>query len=247
MTHDLVVVGSGFASAFFLHRYLEKAPASARVLVLERGPMISHGWQVQHQKNSDVDARESIQLRGDPDKEWVFNIGFGGSSNCWWACTPRLLPEDFRLASKYAVGRDWPVSYDELEEYYCLTEEIMSVSGSAESETLFPRSRPYPQPPHRLTNPDSLLRKRFPGLYYPQPTARARLRTEKRSACCANAVCNICPVNAKFTIQNGMSHVFDDPRVEVRTEATVEHLGIPEQVRCEYTCLSVKLVEIPTP
>jgi choline dehydrogenase-like flavoprotein len=26
-----------------------------------------------------------------------------------------MLPEDFELHSRYGVGRDWPVGYDELE------------------------------------------------------------------------------------------------------------------------------------
>ena len=36
-SYDLIVVGSSFASAFFLREYLSHAPADARVLVLERG------------------------------------------------------------------------------------------------------------------------------------------------------------------------------------------------------------------
>jgi hypothetical protein len=35
--YALIIVGAGFAYAFFLMRYLERAQPSARVLVLERG------------------------------------------------------------------------------------------------------------------------------------------------------------------------------------------------------------------
>ena len=36
-SYDLVLVGTGFASAFFLQRYLARAKKKVRVLVLERG------------------------------------------------------------------------------------------------------------------------------------------------------------------------------------------------------------------
>ena len=36
---DLILVGTGFASSFFLRKYLEKSPLDNRVLVLERGIM----------------------------------------------------------------------------------------------------------------------------------------------------------------------------------------------------------------
>jgi choline dehydrogenase-like flavoprotein len=62
-------------------------------------------------------------------KSWNFTIGFGGSSNCWAAGVPRMLPNDFRLKSLNGVGYDWPVSYDNLASYYDEVEDVMSVSG----------------------------------------------------------------------------------------------------------------------
>jgi choline dehydrogenase-like flavoprotein len=215
--YDTIIVGSGFASSFFLHAHLRRMPATARVLVLERGPHADHAWQVEHRSNSPVDEATTFERAGDPAKEWLFSVGFGGSSNCWWACTPRMLPNDFRMRSVYGVGRDWPVGYDELETFYCDAEEIMQISGPDDGP--FPRSRPYPQPPHRFTDPDRLLKARHPRQYFNMPTARARVATDTRAACCANAVCRLCPVDAKFTVQNGMRRTYDDPRVTVRLGA----------------------------
>ena len=147
--HNLVLVGSSFASTFFLHRYLQRAPASARVLVLERGAHREHSWQLINRGELIREAEASYDGRRS-SKPWVFRLAFGGSSNCWWACTPRFLPEDFRLHSTYGVGRDWPLSYDDLEPYYCEAEAIMAVSGPDDG-TPFPMSRPYPQPPHRFS------------------------------------------------------------------------------------------------
>jgi choline dehydrogenase-like flavoprotein len=225
-TFDLILVGSGFASSFFLHRYLLRAGASARVLVLERGELRDHRWQLTHRDELEREALKSYS--GDHStKPWVFRLAFGGSSNCWWACTPRFLPEDFRLESTYGVGRDWPVSYDDLEEYYCDAEDIMSVSGPADGSP-YPRSRPYPQPPHRFSDPDRVFKQRFPDRFFNQPTARpSRALDSGRPRCCANGVCSRCPIDSKFTVLNSLTHLYrSDPRVTLRTGATVTSLDV---------------------
>lgn len=215
--YDSVIVGSGFASSFFLQKHLTRLPATARVLVLERGPHKDHAWQIENRRTTPIEPDSTFERAGDRDKTWQFSLGFGGSSNCWWACTPRMLPNDFRMATVYGVGRDWPVGYDELEPFYCEAEEIMQISGPEDAP--FPRSRPYPQPPHRFTDPDRRLKARRPEHYFNMPTARARVATDTRAACCANAVCRLCPVDAKFTILNGMKETFADPRVTLLLDA----------------------------
>ena len=43
--YDLVVIGTGFGSAFYLKRYQELNP-TARILVLERGEHYTREWQL---------------------------------------------------------------------------------------------------------------------------------------------------------------------------------------------------------
>jgi choline dehydrogenase-like flavoprotein len=216
---DLIVVGTGFASSFFLERFLRRSAADTRVLVLERGARRDHRWQLDNPGFLDQESRHTFVRRGSR-KDWRVAIAFGGASNCWWACTPRMLPTDFELRSRYGIGRDWPLSYDDLEEYYCDAEEMMQVSGDSESSPA-PRSRPYPQPPHRLTACDEKLMMAFAGKFTAQPTARPRRSTLRRPACCGNGVCTLCPIDSKFTILNEMSHVFADQRVVLELEAIV--------------------------
>ncbi len=219
--YDLILIGSSFASSFFLAAYLPTAPAAARVLVLERGPNRPHSWQLQNGRTSDVNIDDTYVRQSDPAvKTWNFTIAHGGASNCWWAVTPRLLPNDFRMQSVYGVGRDWPISYDDLVPHYETAERLMAVSGP--DETPFPRTGPYPQPAHRLSDADKMLQAAFPGRYFAQPTARARQKTDHRPACCATGTCTICPVNAKFTILNEMAGLYADPRVTLLTGATAE-------------------------
>ncbi len=215
---DVIVVGSSFSGAFFLHGYLPKANKNARILVLERGKVDSHQWQLQHGLSST--SHEATFINRTPEKKWLHLVGFGGTSRAWAACTPRMMPNDFRLKSVYGVGIDWPVTYEELEPYYTEAEKVMAVSGPDDGAP-FPMSRPYPQPPHRFNDPDKLLKKAYPDQYIQQPTARARVPTTNRSLCCGTGVCRLCPINAKFTIQNEMAHLYRDPRVTLLLEAEV--------------------------
>jgi len=219
--YDLIVVGTGFGGSFFLHEYLRRAAPTARVLVLERGQRHAHAWHIRHYKETWAEAERQILNRA-PAKPWRFELTFGGSSNCWWACTPRMLPEDFELRWRYGVGEDWPIGYDDLEAYYTQAEELMAVSGPDDGSP-FPRSRPYPQPPHRLTEPDRLLKRAYPDQFFAMPSARARRTTPAgRPRCCASGVCHACPIDSKFTILNEMAGLYEDARVELRPKATVQ-------------------------
>lgn len=216
--YDLVIVGSGFGSSFYLRRILERK-ASARILVLEWGKHRPHEWQIEQDRHSDIDPETTYA--SDSDKPWNFTIGLGGGTNCWFAQTPRFHPADFALRSRYGVGADWPVQYDELEPHYVAAERIMSISGDPRMATMFPRSAPFPQPPHRMTAPDRLMAAAQPGSHFAMPTARARVATEGRSQCCASFRCTLCPVDAKFTLNNGLIDIFDDPAVTLALDAKV--------------------------
>jgi choline dehydrogenase-like flavoprotein len=226
MPHDLILVGSSFASTFFLKKYLEFARPDAHVLVLERGSMIPYETRLERTRKK---PRNKVQFitGGDtdktyynstPSKTWLFDPSFGGSSNSWTGCTPRLMPDDFKLRSKFNVGHDWPLSYEDLEPFYCEAEHLMSISGP--ERTPYPMSQPYPQPAHSLSTVDRIMQKAYGDLWIGQPTARSSI-TRNRNKCCTSAVCNICPTNAKFTIENGLMGIYRDERVHVSTESQV--------------------------
>jgi choline dehydrogenase-like flavoprotein len=219
--HDLIVVGTGFAGAFFLMRYLEHAPKSARVLVLERGQADPKSWQLQNRRTSSLNP-EDVLVNLTPAKEWLTSPGFGGNSKCWWGGATRMMPGDFKLKSRYGIGQDWPLSYEDLETHYDVVEAVMKVSGPADSP--MPRSRPFPLPPHRFSDPDALLKKKFPDGWFHPMTARASAATGTRGICCATGICEICPVDAKFTIQNGLAHIYQDPRVTLQLQSAVDQV-----------------------
>lgn len=228
LSYDLVVVGTGFASSFFLHKLHKENKLPKRVLVLERGQIISNDQKRNEiregKRNSGINYKESNQsvVNKNPDKPWIFDPNFGGSSNCWTGCTPRFMPNDFQLKTKYGRGVDWPLTYDELEPYYGEAENVMAISGPG--TTPFPKSTKYPLKPHALTTFDTLLAKRYNELYISQPSARASERTGNRNVCCSSSVCDLCPVDAKFTIDNGLKYLYNLENVDFQIGAEVRSL-----------------------
>jgi choline dehydrogenase-like flavoprotein len=216
--YDVIIIGTSFASSFFLMRYLQRAPAGVRVLVLERGGPDTKSWQLQNGRTSSIDP-EAVFVNKNSNKLWFTSPGFGGNSKCWMGGTTRMMPGDFELKSRYGVGTDWPMRYDELETYYCDVEETMLISGPSDSP--MPRSRPFQLPPHRFSDPDALLKKHFPNGWYQMSTSRASAPTGRRGVCCATGACELCPTDAKFTIQNGLAHIYKDPRVTLQLNSEV--------------------------
>ncbi|MBO9402564.1 GMC family oxidoreductase [Shimia sp. R9_3] len=198
---DVILVGTSFASCFFAYKLKGRG---LRVLFLERGPFIDHDTQLEtrvpHPTGGVAQENSSGQR-----KDWTVRHQFGGCSNCWWGNTPRLQPSDFELFSRYGVAQDWPVSYGDIEPYMVEAEYLMDIAGSDEAGYA-PRSAPFPFPPHAPTRAERKLFAQEPS-WQPMPCARSN--GGRRTTCCVSGACNLCPVDAKFTILNSLE-LFED-------------------------------------
>lgn len=58
----------------------------------------------------------------------------GGTTMHWEAKTPRMLPEDFEMKTRYDQGLDWPISYRDLMPFYRKAEFEIGVSGDVEGQ-----------------------------------------------------------------------------------------------------------------
>lgn len=105
------------------------------------------------------------------------------------------------------MGAPWPIDYDALEPFYGQVEEIMEIAGGG-NEAILPRSRAFPHPPQALSRSDAKCMEARPDIWVPVPTARAT--GGSRPSCCGNGVCQLCPVDAKFTVLNGVDHFTRD-------------------------------------
>jgi choline dehydrogenase-like flavoprotein len=59
----------------------------------------------------------------------------GGTTMHWEAKTPRMLPEDFRMASRHGHGLDWPLGYDDIEPFYREAEREIGVSADVAEQS----------------------------------------------------------------------------------------------------------------
>ena len=51
----------------------------------------------------------------------------GGTSSVWGGNCPRFRADDLLCKSRFGYAEDWPITYKELENYYCQAERFLSV------------------------------------------------------------------------------------------------------------------------
>lgn len=213
--YDVVIVGSGASGGAVAYTLCK---AGYKVAVLEKGRLIG---REEFSKDELAYCRRDLvtpnlfdeyhTIEQNINGEWVttptYESGWsfwngnivGGSSNLMSGMLHRMHPDDFRLKSKYgeiegANVVDWPISYDELEPYYALTEELVGISGKAERHPFeAPRSTAdFPQPPTKENEVVKLFDKSCRALgITPLVTPRAVLSKDKpgRNACYYSNFC----------------------------------------------------------
>ncbi len=215
---DVVIVGAGVAGALIAERL---ARAGQKVLMLDRGQIIKREEAVARYRNASErsllapwpehalgsGARDYWGPGTNPDYRPINLHLVGGSTWAWTAMTPRFVPADFRLRSRYGIGVDWPISYEEMEPWYVRAEEALNVAGSYDFGS--PRSRPYPLPEIPMGWSDKVLARHFSKLglrVASSPAARiSKPQPSGRPVCCGANTCSpICPTGAKY---DAMVHV----------------------------------------
>ena len=205
---DVCIIGSGISAAMVAER-LAQSSRPREMLVLEAGddvpPLASryalrareraygeNPWPNDHLEGYDVDG--PLQSR---------SMCVGGLAMHWGGVTPRFSPEDFRVRSLFGVGRDWPISYDDLEPDYQAAEELLGVAGEQGPSAMDPRAKPFPLPALPLTYNLTLLKEwvQNAGIsMWSQPSAKNSVPYGGRAQCCRNDTCApICPIGAKYS------------------------------------------------
>lgn len=214
---DVAIVGSGVSGALVA---AQLAARGARVLVLEAGPRVERGAAVQRFGQALVKVPESayelssfsphpqsdrpgdFYLQAGPDPFGsTYLKAVGGTTWHWLGTAVRLVPDDFRMASRFGVARDWPVGYDSLEPWYARAEAELGVAGDDAADLGVPRSSGYPMPAIAPSYLDGVLRGALQGLFTvcTTPQARNSVAHADRPACCGSASCiPVCPIGAKY-------------------------------------------------
>lgn len=120
-TYDVCVVGSGFAGAYLALRLVEQG---VDTVLVEAGPADG---------SPEREDRDGGAFTSSGEVTYPVNqsrsIRLGGTSFKWSSVLNRLWPEDFRVRSLFGMDVDWPISYDDLEPYYCQAEKAMGAVG----------------------------------------------------------------------------------------------------------------------
>ena len=147
--YDVIVIGSGAGGGTLARRL---APSGKRVLLLERGDWLTRepqNWQAHDVfvENRYVSPDTWYDERDKPFQPQVHYF-VGGATKLYGAALYRLRAEDFgELRHHDGVSPAWPISYDELEPYYTLAEQLYEVHGArGEDPTEPPASGSYPFP-----------------------------------------------------------------------------------------------------
>ena len=148
--YDFIIIGTGMGGGTLAYALRE---SGARILLIERGdflPREPENWQV----NAVFD-----EARYKPAENWIdartgseFKPGVhyyvGGNTKVYGAALPRFRRDDFgAIEHEGGTSPAWPITYEDLEPYYNLAEELFFVHGkSGDDPSEPPRSRPYPYP-----------------------------------------------------------------------------------------------------
>ena len=133
--YDVVVIGSGLGGSTLAYRLAQRG---LHVLVVEQGDFLR---RPPRRPNDPVGLHiESF----DPRPTLV-----GGPTKFYGAAMYRMRERDFQ-GTRHEAGESpaWPITYADLEPYYCEAERLYRVHGARDGDpTEPPRSVPFPYPP----------------------------------------------------------------------------------------------------
>lgn len=256
LSADVVIVGSGIAGSNIAD---ELVHTGASVIVLEAGPRTDRQRIVDNYRAL---ADKADYQKPYPPSPWAMHPPdtrtpnaylhtkgphaaayqqsylrvLGGTTWHWSACAWRYLPSDFELYSRYGVGRDWALSYDDLEPFYHQAEVKLGVCGPdpAVEDLGSPRQQPYPMPAMPLSFAAEQFRQlvhaNTPYRVVHEPQARNTRGYDGRPICIGNNNCMpICPVGAMYNAIHTVGHAeragvrFIDSAVVYRIETDDEN------------------------
>jgi len=89
---------------------------------------------------------------------WIRGRQLGGRLHTWGRVVLRMSDYDFKAASRDGHGKDWPISYKDIEPYYDQVEEFLGVYGTKENIPNLPDGK-YVKTP-KLTNLEQDFKKK---------------------------------------------------------------------------------------
>jgi choline dehydrogenase-like flavoprotein len=215
---DYLIAGAGIAGVLLAARL---AGTGKRVVLLDQGPRYSGEDRARMLRR----ARETLDdfadyndgadpaaltphttaaPRGDVVGWANYRLfGIGGTALHFEGIMVRPREDDLRVRTLYGYGRDWPITYAELEPWLLEAERETGVAGGDDNPYASWRSAPLPMPPHPLSYFDrEILKpalKRLGILGHSCPRAINSVKYRGRSPCMACRSCKFCPSGARYS------------------------------------------------
>ena len=232
---DVLVVGAGASGAAVAWRLAE---GGRQVTCLEQGdwippesvPSLTSTWERararSHHPNPNIRMNDwdyPVDDADTPIRPLVYNA-VGGSTIHWGAHFPRMKPSDFRVATLDGIGRDWPISYDDLSAYFEINDEVMGVAGlvgDPSQPARGPRQCP-PVPPGAGAVRIAQAYDRLGWHWWPVDAAILTRDRGDRQGCNNCGPCDLgCPRAARASVDATYWPVALAAGVELRTRCTV--------------------------
>jgi len=240
---DTCVVGAGIAGAMVASRLAKRG---LRVVVVEAGKHFKRAERMDQLRSFQVlrtpvwpwenNARDQYVDTSSTDLGYEYRLnqsrvkGVGGSTLHWGGLINRYWESDFRTASTYGLGVDWPLSYADIEPYYCEAESEIGVSGAV-SEVDPPRSKPFPMSgfPVKFGESEwqSVADRMGIGLELASH-ARNSSPYGGRPACSAFSVCNVCPISARYSADFHIEAAVATGLVTLLTETVARRIELSD-------------------
>lgn len=246
---DVLVIGSGAAGGALTWQLTEKG---AKVVCLEQG-----GWVDPASMGSTQANYESYLIRGrwhlDPNvrrrpEDYPVEVGgdykvdismfnaVGGTTIHWQGHFPRFHPSDFKVRSLDGMADDWPISYEELEPYYDLNDQMVGVSGIAGDPANPPRS-PRQTPPLPLGKLGNTLVGGFEKLGWHWWVSDQAILSESyknRPGCMLHGKCMFgCPIGAKTSTDRTYWPLSLKKGAEIRPWSRVKEVTVNKQGKAD--------------
>jgi len=235
--YDIIIIGTGAGGGTLAYSL---APTGKRILLLERGDFLPR-----EQDNWSANA-VFVKTKYQADETWhdkdgnVIHPGIqyyvGGNTKFYGAALFRLRREDFGEVKHHGgISPAWPLTYDDMEPYYCQAEHLYHVHGEhGVDPTEAPSSQPYRHPP---VSHEPRIQQLFDALktegLHPFPLPLGILLDEENGKPKRNSACIRCDafdgfpcmVNGKADAQTiCIEPALKHPNVTLLTNAYVEKL-----------------------
>ncbi|MEE9122221.1 MAG: GMC family oxidoreductase [Syntrophobacteria bacterium] len=163
--------------------------------------------------------------------EWAAQrlFGVGGTTLHFEGLMMRLREDDLKVNTLYGYGRDWPITYAELEPWLLQAERETGVAGNEDNPYASKRSGPFPMPAHQFSYFDREIfkpaLKRLGIVGHSCPRAVNSKPYRGRSVCIACRICKFCPSGARYSPDRVQVPILDKaPNVTILEDISLRRL-----------------------